>query len=228
MLDIGCGSLRAGKLLIPYLLPQRYHGVEPQEWLVRQGIEKEIGKDLVALKSPRFAHNFEFDLSSFGRKFDFLVAQSILSHTDVDMTMKCLRSAREVMHERSVFAATYVEGDTNYDGDEAWVYPGCVTYQWDYFKGMVADAGLKAIKMQWDHPGWQTWVASVDPSNDSTSVMLDPANASRLLQHPYVSFGMKVRSWLKGLLSQSYAVVAPPAATVRRVPELRTLAAGAA
>ena len=29
VLDFGCGSLRAGRLLIPYLLPGRYYGLEP-------------------------------------------------------------------------------------------------------------------------------------------------------------------------------------------------------
>jgi hypothetical protein len=29
LLDFGCGSLRAGRFLIPYLLPAHYYGVEP-------------------------------------------------------------------------------------------------------------------------------------------------------------------------------------------------------
>src|ERR1017187_6689363 len=29
VLDVGCGSLRLGRLLLPYLLPDRYVGVEP-------------------------------------------------------------------------------------------------------------------------------------------------------------------------------------------------------
>src|SRR5687768_2590652 len=38
LLDIGCGSLCAGRLLIPYLRPGRYFGIEPMEWLVKKGI----------------------------------------------------------------------------------------------------------------------------------------------------------------------------------------------
>ncbi|MFP8873463.1 MAG: hypothetical protein VCB42_02780, partial [Myxococcota bacterium] len=33
LLDFGCGSLRAGRFLIPYLKPGHYHGVEPNRWL---------------------------------------------------------------------------------------------------------------------------------------------------------------------------------------------------
>jgi len=37
LLDIGCGSLRGGKLFIPYLLPNRYFGIEPEKWLIEEG-----------------------------------------------------------------------------------------------------------------------------------------------------------------------------------------------
>src|SRR5437879_7690102 len=35
LLDVGCGSLRIGRLLIPYLNRGKYFGIEPNEWLVR-------------------------------------------------------------------------------------------------------------------------------------------------------------------------------------------------
>src|SRR5512140_149987 len=66
VLDVGCGSLCAGRLLIPYLLPKRYCGLEPEEWLVRQGIENELGQDLVRIKQPAFSHNAAFELGIFG------------------------------------------------------------------------------------------------------------------------------------------------------------------
>jgi len=31
LLDVGCGSLRGGRLFIPYLLPHHYFGIEPNE-----------------------------------------------------------------------------------------------------------------------------------------------------------------------------------------------------
>lgn len=33
--DVGCGSLRAGRMLIPYLRTGNYFGVEPEQWLVK-------------------------------------------------------------------------------------------------------------------------------------------------------------------------------------------------
>ena len=36
VLDIGCGSLRMGRLLMPYLLAERDTGLEPNRWLVEE------------------------------------------------------------------------------------------------------------------------------------------------------------------------------------------------
>ena len=44
LLDVGCGSLRIGRLLIPYLNRGKYFGIEPAEWLVAEGIRQELGK----------------------------------------------------------------------------------------------------------------------------------------------------------------------------------------
>ena len=52
LLDIGCGSLRIGRLLIPYLNRGKYFGVEPNEWLVDEGIRRELGETLVQIKRP--------------------------------------------------------------------------------------------------------------------------------------------------------------------------------
>src|SRR5512143_3978771 len=50
VLDVGCGSLRIGRLLIPYLNAGRYTGIEPERWLVEEGIRRETGRDQVWLK----------------------------------------------------------------------------------------------------------------------------------------------------------------------------------
>ena len=45
LLDIGCGSLRAGRLFIVYLRPGRYVGIEPEQWLLDEGIRQELGQE---------------------------------------------------------------------------------------------------------------------------------------------------------------------------------------
>src|SRR2546430_14001113 len=54
LLDVGCGSLRIGRLLIPYLNRGNYFGVEPNEWLVEEGIRRELGEALLEIKRPTF------------------------------------------------------------------------------------------------------------------------------------------------------------------------------
>src|SRR5438045_5934213 len=54
LLDVGCGSLRIGRVLIPYLNRGKYVGVEPNEWLVEEGIRRELGQSLVEIKGPTF------------------------------------------------------------------------------------------------------------------------------------------------------------------------------
>ena len=69
LLDIGCGSLRSGRLFISYLLPGRYYGIEPAHWLIEDGIKHEIGEDLIKIKRPTFSYENSFELSQFGRNF---------------------------------------------------------------------------------------------------------------------------------------------------------------
>ncbi len=40
--DVGCGSLRVGRLLIPFLLTGGYCGIEPERWKIEEGIEHEV------------------------------------------------------------------------------------------------------------------------------------------------------------------------------------------
>jgi hypothetical protein len=78
VLDIGCGSLRAGRLVIQYLLPNNYIGIEPNQWLWERAIEVEIGQDICEIKRPRFLSNPDFTTLDLGGLVDFIVAQSNL------------------------------------------------------------------------------------------------------------------------------------------------------
>lgn len=162
LLDIGCGSLRGGKLSIAYLLPDKYYGIEPEQWLLEQGIESELGKEFIKLKRPTFINDRNFTLSAFNQKFDFIIAQSIFSHTSQSQIQQCLQEAKRVMKPSTKFVATFLEGDTNYTGEE-WVYPGCVTYTSECIIDLVQQQGLACKPLQWHHPNGQTWIVIVNP-----------------------------------------------------------------
>ena len=162
LLDIGCGSLRAGKLFMVYLLPERYFGIEPEEWLVQQGIDNELGRELVAMKKPQFVYDRNFPCTRFGVEFDFAIAQSIFSHASVAQIRLCLDEVRASLKETGIFAASFVEGDEDYAGSE-WVYPGVVPFRATTIERLAREAGLECRRLEWFHIGGQTWFAFFHP-----------------------------------------------------------------
>src|SRR5919201_4626085 len=86
LLDVGCGSLRIGRLLIPYLNRGKYFGVEPAEWLVTEGIKQELGETVVQTKRPTFFFTDSPETVVRAKvSFDFALAQSIFSHCGLDL-----------------------------------------------------------------------------------------------------------------------------------------------
>lgn len=163
VLDIGCGSLRAGRLLIPYLMPDRYFGIEPNMWLVEDAIDKEIGRDMVTLKRPRFADNADFDLSVFGVLFDVVVAQSIFSHTGRDLFDTAMASIASVLRPGGQALITCIRPEDaanpsigSLNGSVGWIYPECVVISSDDVVATGTRVGLRAQPLNWYHPR-QTW-----------------------------------------------------------------------
>ncbi len=167
LLDVGCGSLRGGRLFIPYLLPGHYFGIEPEKWLVEEGVKNEIGRDLLEMRKPTFSNDINFTLTTFGRKFDFLLAQSIFSHAPASQVKRCLSEAEKVMHEESIFAATFCEGEKDYDG-EKWFAPGIIPYRFDTLARFCEEVGLSCRRMEWAHPNNQKWVVVTRKESKAT------------------------------------------------------------
>lgn len=170
LLDIGCGSLRGGRLFIPYLLPHHYFGIEPNEWLVEEGIKNNIGKDMLEIKHPKFSNEKNFTLSIFDTNFDFILAQSIFSHASQNQIKKCLSEAKKIMKPESLFAATFIKGDTNYEKDE-WLYPGGCTYTIELMSSLIKEQDLSFKQLNWKHPNKQTWIVIF--RNDFTNQIPD-------------------------------------------------------
>jgi ketosteroid isomerase-like protein len=166
LLDVGCGSLRAGRLFVPYLRPGRYFGMEPEQWLIEEGIKNEIGRDLIDIKQPKFSNDPDFTLTVFRQQFDFILAQSVFSHTSQTQMRRCLSEAKKAMQPSAMFAATYFKGDANYTGEE-WVYPGHSSFRPDLMDGLAAEQGLVCKHLDWPHPHGQSWVVFATRSGES-------------------------------------------------------------
>lgn len=164
VLDFGCGSLRAGRLLIPYLDPGHYFGIEPNEWLWRDAIGAEVGEDIVRIKRPSFHANAECRVDVFGESFDFIVAQSIFSHASSGMVERSLAGFREVLTDNGLAACTFVEASSSELSShaEGWTYPGCVRYTHDEVMALFEACGLRAVRLPWYHPR-QVWYLAAKP-----------------------------------------------------------------
>lgn len=165
LLDFGCGSLRAGKLFISYLDPGRYFGIEPNNWLIDDGIKNEIGEDQIKIKKPTFQFNGDFTVDNLGQKFDYILAQSIFTHTSLDIIIKILKSFKRSLQPNGIIAATFFENfkekhDYIIEGEdtegEVWRYPNCFNYKRSTILRLFEETGLHIMRIPWHHPR-QTW-----------------------------------------------------------------------
>lgn len=166
LLDIGCGSLRSGRLFITYLNESRYTGIEPNEWLVNEGIRLETGNDLIRIKKPRFLFAGDPAVLPEGTTFDFAVAQSVLSHGTLEFIERWLTGLFPHICSTGALLATFRQGDHDFyhekgitDADftaEGWLYPKCPTYRIETIEKIAVRCGYKFRILDWRHPR-QTW-----------------------------------------------------------------------
>lgn len=168
VLDLGCGSLRAGRFLIQYLLPNRYFGVEPNDWLWKKAIETEIGQDIIKIKKPKFSKTPSFDIENLSKgRFNFIIAQSIFSHTGNDLFKQALEQSAKSLKPNGQFIFTVLDEKTKAygnrmrgDQEKGWIYPECVTFEQAQVAELCASFGIHVQRLNWFHPR-QSWYRGV-------------------------------------------------------------------
>lgn len=180
VVDLGCGSLRAGRYLLQYLLPGRYTGIDPNSWLWQEAIATEIGTDLIALKAPRLLDEADFRMSGVAdASADYIVAQSIYSHTGADLFTLSVQAAARCLSPAGQFLfTTILPGDAGAgtmprgQDTRGWLYPGCLSFDTSEVEAVCGAAGLHVQRLPWYHPR-QTWFrATLDPGLRITDDML--------------------------------------------------------
>lgn len=161
-LDIACGSLRLGQFLIPYLNEACYFGLEPEKELVEQGLKSEIFYDLAKTKKPCFAHNYDFDCS-FVERYDFAIAQSLVTHLNDDDITGLLTGLRKVSQADSMFFFTFFEGES--EGNPQG--PSHANKSWHYPFSRLAEIG--------NNSGWAlTYIGDWNHARGQKMVMAKP------------------------------------------------------
>ncbi|HEU0207795.1 MAG TPA: class I SAM-dependent methyltransferase [Candidatus Udaeobacter sp.] len=167
LLDIGCGSLRIGRLLIPYLNRGKYFGVEPNKWLVEEGIRRELGQSLVEIKRPTFFFTGSPEnVVKAEITFNFAVAQSVFSHCGLDRITGWLSAISRSLARDGALVATFLIGEKD-SARTGWIYPECVNYCPGTLERAAADAGLRFEILDWKHPR-QTWALFAASHFDSS------------------------------------------------------------
>ena len=164
VLDFGCGSLRLGRLLIPFLRPACYFGIDPNRWLIDDAIDRELGRSILRVKQPRFAYNGDFkcDVFDASEKFEFVVAQSIITHCGSDLAEKVICQTSMVLTDSGKLVFSVIEDPVNeaLPSASGWVYPNCVAFGATRIEELCARSGLTCRRLPWFHPGAVWYIAA--------------------------------------------------------------------
>lgn len=158
VLDVGCGSLCVGRLLIPWLDPGNYVGIEPDADLLEQGIDAQVGMELLAKREAKFFQLEDFKLSRLEARFNVVLAHSIFIHHGPAELRVLLQEAARCLLPTGHFLFTYRIGPKDFTGVVQRQRPISVRYRKETMAKMIREAGLKAEHLPAKHPTNQVWV----------------------------------------------------------------------
>lgn len=109
LVDVACGSLRAGVHLIPYLDPGHYLGIEKEAELVERGLQEELSPQTQDIRRPEFVISGDFQFERFSRRANWAIAHSLFTHLVPDEILSCLTRLRSWADPRCVLYASFLE-----------------------------------------------------------------------------------------------------------------------
>jgi hypothetical protein len=114
LVDIACGSLRAGVRLIPYLDEGNYLGIEKEALLIDHGRREELPCEVEKAKRPEFVVSDSFEFAKFSRPAGWAVAQSLFSHLAPEPIRLCFTNLHAWATPGTRFFATFLECDRDH------------------------------------------------------------------------------------------------------------------
>ena len=107
MLEIGCGNLRAGRLVIDYLEPGCYYGIDISPDILFAAQKTVADYDLRA-KLPHLTLVRDLRLDFLpDRAFDFVHAHSVFSHSPVEVIDECFAHVGRILAPGGFFDFTF-------------------------------------------------------------------------------------------------------------------------
>ena len=158
LMDVGCGSLRAGRLFIPYLEPGHYIGVDKHRDLINRGLKHEVAPGVAAEKRPRFVITDRFEIPREPPLATFALAQSLFSHLNDDDAKRCLAAVRAAVDPGCRFLVTFMESARPVANQRSHSHRG-MFFTSDEMREMGIDNGWSYEYVgPWNHPGGQRLV----------------------------------------------------------------------
>lgn len=159
VLEIGCGCLSAGIPIMQAIEVGNYVGIEPNQWLIDAASQVEPWRQIISQSQPTFLAVTDFDASSTGKKFDRIVAHSVLAHCSYNQMITLLENIRKVISSdgRAVISFRAAEGNAygssgsrdHYDSFfEDWQYPGVSWFRIETICRASIQCGLVAAIRQ--------------------------------------------------------------------------------
>lgn len=109
VLDLGCGILRLGMLLIPFLDDDRYCGIDPVADYIRLG-DRYLQEHIQTDKQYHLLVDRDFSFEQFDRMFDFAIAQSVFTHLSFAQIDACFCALKKVMRPTAKLIFTVSTG----------------------------------------------------------------------------------------------------------------------
>jgi len=109
LLDVACGSLRAGVHLIPYLDRSHYWGLDKESDLIDAGLKKELDPEIRGAKEPQFLINSDFEVSPIRPPADYIWIHSLFTHLSPEVIQHCLRRISNCATAQTICYATFFE-----------------------------------------------------------------------------------------------------------------------
>lgn len=156
LVDVACGSLRAGRHFIRYLDRGGYLGIEKHADLVEAGLRYEVPWVTRRRKRPEFVVSDAFEFMGFSKPADFGIAQSLFTHLTPETIALCL-SRLAVWSPACPLYATFFEVDEPVDNPVSPHDHAKFRYTRAEMRQLAATAGVRFSYIgEWGHPRGQT------------------------------------------------------------------------
>jgi SAM-dependent methyltransferase len=148
LLDVGCGTLRAGAPLIAYLDPGNYCGVDIREEIIVEA-KAEVTALGLGAKHPELVHNPDIRTLELGRRFDVVLAASLLFNLEDPILFDVLAAAARHLQPSGRMLGQVIPREQHPDWKEIrWLGFPCVVRTLEFYKDAAAANGLRVANIE--------------------------------------------------------------------------------